>query len=145
MGGDTAQMRPRDFGTDPPDVVAGHSEQDRGGVDADAADLEQLRGSRAHERFELFVEHHDFLVDGLRTSGERNDRGLGRVTERVAPGAGPERGACGDQRFGGVPGEPHAQIVGAVTIRVTEQAADTSVVDLNELAPTQTHWAISTP
>jgi len=42
--GNAAKMRPGGLRADPPGVVAGGHEQRRRGVDADAVDLEQLRG-----------------------------------------------------------------------------------------------------
>jgi hypothetical protein len=55
-GRDAAQVRPGGFTTQTLWVVAGGDEQDRGGVDPDTIDRQQLRRGRADESGELGVE-----------------------------------------------------------------------------------------
>ncbi len=61
-GRDAAELRERCFVAEPVRVVASGDQQDRGGVRADAAQLEQLGARPDDERLDLAVESVEFLV-----------------------------------------------------------------------------------
>ena len=81
---DPAELGPGCFGADPGGVVAGRGEQDGGGVEPDAVDVQQRRGGGFHQRFDLGVEQLEFGVEGLGAAGKADGGGLGGPQHRVA-------------------------------------------------------------
>src|SRR5262245_40688097 len=78
-GGDgcnTTEVGPSGFGSNAVAVVTGGGQQDRGSVDGNAVDLEQLRRGGADECFEMSIKSRDLIVDHLRAARERDDRGF---------------------------------------------------------------------
>ena len=72
---DAAEVRERGFVADPLRVVAGGDQQDRGGVDADAVDLEQLGcGACARACRADASSGGDLGVEGVHAAAERRDR-----------------------------------------------------------------------
>src|SRR5215207_8614895 len=78
-------MRERGFVLQPVRVVARGDEQDRGGVAADAVDLEQAWSTATHQHFKRIVKTLAVSVERENATSQRRDRELRRVDDGVAP------------------------------------------------------------
>ena len=112
--GDAAEVRERGFGCEPVRVVAGGDEQDRGGVDADAVELEQARRAVARTSVSSSPSRRSASASSASDAASQGrDRELRRVHDGVAAGGGSQRrgGARPDWSTVHVP-EPFPQLVG---------------------------------
>jgi len=95
-GRDAAEMRERGFAGEPVGIVAGGDQQDRGGVDPDAVDVEQRGSGAAHQWFEELIEAAGVSLERNDATTQRGDGECGRVRSRCRPGgsgAAPPRSA----------------------------------------------------
>ena len=100
------------FVAQPVRIVARGDQQDRGGVGADAVDLEQARCTATHERVERLVETLAVSIEREDTTSERRDRQLRRVGHAVAVHARSQRCCGGSQVVDGHGPELLPELVG---------------------------------
>ena len=112
-------MRPGGFGAQALGVVAGGDEQDGGGVDPHAEELEQVRRRRLHELGESLVEVRGLLFEGVDPAPQAGEGHLRGRDHRVAPDPDPQGGGLGDEVARRQAFEAASKLVGG---RVTQLA-----------------------
>ena len=118
--GDAAEVSEGGFGGDPFGVVAGGDEQERGGVNADAVEVEQARCGRLDEVGELAVKAGAVGVDVQHAATEVSHRQLGGIHHRVAVRPFGRSAAASRRDDDGDTTEPFPQLIGGAEAEMAE-------------------------
>jgi hypothetical protein len=113
-------VRERGFASQAVRVVCRGDQQDRGGVDSDAIDLQQARRGASHERLEFVIEALGIGFEREHAPSQRRDRELRRVHDRVAARGWTQRGGGACQTIAMDSPEPFSQLIGCGEAEVAD-------------------------
>jgi hypothetical protein len=113
-------MRERSFAFESVRIVARGDEQDRGGVHADAVELEQARCRAPHKRVEFLVQAFGVGFEREHPPPEGGDREFRRIQHGVAARRGSERRRSARQMITGHMPQPFTEFVGGGEAEMTD-------------------------